>query len=165
MAIEKIQDPIRHLREEHDAVLEVVDGLEVAVADLPGARRDEALGALREGLAFLEREVRRHAGVEEKVLYPALGKHVPNQTIEVMLEEHRDIWWAMDLLAKGLEGGDRHLNEVRWHATALVDLLRRHVDKENNVLFMMVAQMLSDREYEDLARAMHQVLQTRKVAG
>jgi hemerythrin-like domain-containing protein len=165
MAIEKIQDPIRHLREEHDAVQEVVDGMEVAVADLLGARRDEAIRTLREGLAFLDREVRRHASVEEQVLYPALGKHVPSQTIEVMIEEHRDIWWAMDLLAKGLEGGERHLNEVRWHATALVDLLRRHVDKENNVLFMMVAQMLSDREYEDLARAMHQMVLAREGVG
>jgi hemerythrin-like domain-containing protein len=79
-----------------------------------------------------------------------------------MTEEHRDIGWAMDRLAEALAAGDRALGEVRWHATTLVDLLRRHIDKENNALFLMVTQMLSDCEYEDLARVMHEVLAARR---
>jgi hemerythrin-like domain-containing protein len=157
-----LEDPIRLLRQEHDAVLEVVDSMELAVADLQGSRKSEALASLRNGLEFLEKEVRAHGKVEEEVLYPALGRHVPRQTIETMIEEHRDLWWALDLLGKALEAAEPSVNEVRWQATALVDLMRRHVDKENNVLFMMVAQMLSNQEYEDLAHAMDETLQARK---
>ena len=39
----KTQDPIKHLRQAHDAVLEVVDRIELAVSDLQGSRREEAL--------------------------------------------------------------------------------------------------------------------------
>ena len=52
----------------------------------------------------------------------------------------------------------------RSHATALVDLLRRHIDRENIVLFMMVSQMLSDEECETLAKAVHDFRQTRQQA-
>jgi hemerythrin-like domain-containing protein len=157
-----IEDPIHRLRQEHDATLEVVDSMELAVADLLGPRQEEAYATLRGGLEYLEREVREHGQVEEKVLYPALRRHVPRQTIEVMLEEHKDLWWAMDLLAKALAPPAPSVNEVRWQGTALVDLLRRHIDKENNVLFMMVAQMLSDQEYRALAEALEHTLQARK---
>jgi hemerythrin-like domain-containing protein len=79
-----------------------------------------------------------------------------------MIAEHSDIWWAMDLLADGLGREEVRISQLRWHATALADLLRRHIDKEDNVLFMLVAQMLPDREYEALARAMHEVLRSRR---
>jgi hemerythrin-like domain-containing protein len=156
-----IEDPVQRLREEHEKVLEALDTMEDAIAELPGPRRSEAFHTLAEALGFLEHEVRSHDTLEEEVLYPSLGRHVPAQTLEIMMEEHRDIGWAMERLTQGLAAGERALGEVRWHATALVDLLRRHIDKENNAVFLMVTQMLSDREYEDLARVMHEVLAAR----
>lgn len=155
----KIEDPIKLLRQDHDAVLDVLDGMEVAVADLAGPRRAEASQTLKQGLAFLEREVQRHVQLEEEVLYPALRRHVPATTIDIMLDEHGDVAWAMDLLGRALRND--HMNEMRWHSTALVDLLRRHIDQENNVLFMMTSQMLSDAEYDDLARALHALVEGR----
>jgi hemerythrin-like domain-containing protein len=154
----KLEDPIRLLREEHDRVLEVADSMEMAVADLQGPRRREAWTRLNDGLAFLETAIRGHQGIEETTLYPALARHAPQETIDVMLEEHADIGWAMDRLAKDLTKEASYRSELRWHATALVDLLRRHIDKENNVLFMMVSQMLPDSEYDELARAIHALL-------
>jgi hemerythrin-like domain-containing protein len=130
--------------------------------DLKGTRRKEALGALREGLTWLESEVRAHGRLEESVLYPALGRHVPAHTIASMIAEHSDIWWAMDLLADELGRPEVRFSQLRWHVTALVDLLRRHIDKEDNVLFLMVSQMLPDREYEALAKAMHDTLRGRR---
>lgn len=157
-----LEDPIHRLRQDHDSTLEVVDRMELAVADLLGPRQAEAQATLRGGLEYLEKEVRDHSQMEEKILYPALRRHVPRQTIEIMLEEHQDLWWAMDLLGKALGAAVPSVNEVRWQATALIDLMRRHIDKENNVLFMMVAQMLSDQEYHALAEALEQMLLARK---
>lgn len=159
-----IEDPVQLLREEHGKVLELLDTMEDAIAELPGPRRSEAFRTLADGLRILEHEVRAHDTLEEEVLYPSLGRHVPALTLEVMVEEHRDIGWAMDRLAQGLSAGDRALGEVCWHATTLIDLLRRHIDKEDNALFLLVTQMLSDREYEDLARVMHEVLSARRQA-
>ena len=97
--------------------------------------------------------MRAHGTREEEHLYPALGRHVPKLTIDIMLEEHRDLWWRLDALARVLSTAEPSLNDLRWKTTAVVDLLRRHIDKENDVLFMMAAQMMSDREYAELSRA------------
>ena len=150
----KLQDPIHLLKEEHDATLAELERMELAVADLNGARRAQALQRLQGGLDFLHAAVRAHGEREEQVLYPVLGRHVPKQTVEVMLEEHKELWWEMDLLQAALRRRDPPHNEVRWHAIALIDLLRRHIDKENNVIFLMTAQMLSEQEYRDLAEAL-----------
>jgi hemerythrin-like domain-containing protein len=154
----KIEDPIRLLRDEHDKVLDVLDRMEAAAADLQGTRRGEALDRLRQGLQWLEQEVRPHSRLEEETLYPALARHVPAQTVSAMIEEHGEIAWSLDLVGRGLAGAGRPGGELRWQVTALVDQMRRHIDKENNVLFMMAAQMLSDHEYEGLARAIHALI-------
>jgi len=153
----EIGDPIQALKREHDAALEQLGRMELAVADLNGVRRSQAIQVLRSGLQYLEREVRAHGALEEEVLYPTLGRHVPRQTIEVMLQEHKELWWEMDQLDHALRSAEPRSNEVRWHAIALVDLLRRHIDKENNVIFLMTAQMLSEREYRDLGEALARV--------
>ena len=150
----KLQDPIHLLREEHDTTLAELERMELAVADLNGARRAQALQTLQNGLRFLDTAVRAHGEREEQLLYPVLGRHVPKQTVDVMLEEHKELWWEMDLLETALRRQDPPHQEVRWHAIALIDLLRRHIDKENNVIFLMTAQMLSEQEYRDLAEAL-----------
>jgi len=155
---DSIEDPVRHLRDEHDNVLEMVDRMEIAADDLSGRRRAEALAVLREGLLFLKKEVGAHMELEEEILYPALAKHVPVQMVMVMLEEHRDISWALARLEQSLEAGLRAKSALRWHATSVVDLIRRHIDKENNVLFMMAAQMLTGDEYEALTVALNAAL-------
>ena len=68
-----IEDPVQLLREEHEKVLEVVDAMEFAIADLLGPRRAEAHRTLTDGLQFLEHDVRAHETLEEEVLYPSLG--------------------------------------------------------------------------------------------
>jgi hemerythrin-like domain-containing protein len=158
---QSIEDPIRFLRDEHDSVLEMVDRMEIAADDLSGPRRAEALAVLREGLRFLKEEVSAHMGLEEEILYPALAKHLPVQMVMVMLEEHRDISWALARLEHSLGSGRKAKSDQRWSATSVVDLMRRHIDKENNVLFMMASQMLSGDEYKALTDALSAAVATR----
>ena len=157
----KVEDPIHLLRTEHDATLAQLDRMELTVADLNGARRKQALATLLEALNSLEREMRAHSRLEEELLYPALGLHVPKLTVGVMLEEHNELWWQMDQLRSALTHRDPSANAVRWHAIALFDLLRRHLDKENNVIFLMTAQMLSEQEYRGLAEALAKMHEAR----
>ena len=152
--MKKIQDPIQLLRSEHDLALEHVDCMELAASELNTPRHTEALETLRHGLDYLVREVRAHGKTEEEILYPALGRHVPKQIIESLLDEHKELWWKMALLDDVLRRKQPPPNEVRWHVVALIDSLRRHIDRENNMIFLMTAQMLSEREYGDLAEAL-----------
>lgn len=152
--MKQAQDPIQLLKSEHDAALEQVDRMELAASELNTPRHDEALEVLRRGVDYLEREVRAHGKLEEEVLYPALGRHVPKQMIQSLLHEHKELWWKMDLLDNALRQEPPPTNEVRWHAVALIDSLRRHIDRENNMVFLMTAQMLSEQEYGDLAEAL-----------
>ncbi len=148
------QDPIQLLKAEHDAALEQVERMELAASELNTPRQQEALESLRRGIDYLEREVRAHGKLEEEVLYPALGRHVPKQIVESLIDEHKELWWKMDLLDNVLQRKQPPMNEVRWHAVALIDAMRRHIDKENNMVFLMAAQMLSEKEYGDLAEAL-----------
>jgi hemerythrin-like domain-containing protein len=158
----QVGDPIQRLKREHDATLEQLDRMELAVTDLNGVRRNQAFQLLRSGLEHLEQEVRAHSALEEEVLYPALGRHVPKQTVDVMLQEHQELWWEMDQLDQALRSDEIRTNEIRWHTIALLDLLRRHIDKENNVIFMMTAQMLSQQEYRDLGEALAKMCEARR---
>jgi hemerythrin-like domain-containing protein len=160
-----IEDPIQHLLEDHEKVLEVLDDFELAIVDLLGSCRAQAVQRLRDGLEILELEVHAHGKLEESILYPTLGRHLPAQTIETLAAEHTDIRWAMDLLASGLRRGkDAPVTELHWYAVAVVDLLRRHMEREGDVLFGLVSHVLSGSEYETLARAMHEFLHGRPQA-
>jgi len=75
----QVQDPIHLLKVEHDATLAELESMELAVADLNGARRAQALATLQKGLDFLEHEVRAHGQLEEDVLYPALDSMFPSR--------------------------------------------------------------------------------------
>ena len=157
-----IEDPIQRLRDDHDAVLGVLDDFEAALFDLLGARPREAARRLRDGLAGLEVEVRKHGELEESILYPTLRKHVTTPTIEGLTDEHAEIRRAIELLAKALgDNADTAVTELHWLAVSVVDLLRRHMEREADVLFGLVAHELSGSEYESLAHAMHQYLHER----
>ena len=151
------RDPIELLKSEHDAALEQIDRMELAASELNTPRHTKALETMLRGLDYLESEVRAHSKLEEEVLYPALGRHVPREIIESLLDEHKELWWKMDLLDSALRRNQPPLNEVRWHAVALIDAMRRHIDRENNMIFLMAAQMLSEQEYGDLAEALAQM--------
>jgi hemerythrin-like domain-containing protein len=99
----------------------------------------------------------RHHAKEENLLFPLLGEkgfspdHGP---VAVMLSEHvmgRDF----------VNGASRGIHEFKkGNATALqlvfenisgyANLLQNHISKENNVLFRMADQVLSDEEQQDL---------------
>jgi len=157
-----VEDPIQRLRDDHDAVLGVLDDFEAALIDLLGARPQDAARRRRSGLEVLEVEIQEHGELEESILFPILRNHVAPHAIEHLANEHAEIRRAMELLANGLRAGTNPpVTELHWLAVAVVDLLRRHMDREADVLFVLVAHELSEPEYESLAHAMHQFLHGR----
>jgi hemerythrin-like domain-containing protein len=153
-----MKQPTATLREEHDAILRMLDAAESAARRL---QRGEAIRfELLEGMSeffglFLDK---CHHGKEEEILFPALkqkGMPVDGGPIGVMLREHdqgRELAARMRELAAAYKAGDQAAGAA-WAESlkAYASLLREHILKENGVLFPMAENMLSAEEENALA--------------
>ena len=145
------------LRKEHDAILKMLDATEEA------ARRIGAGGTVKvetlEGLIEFFRLFadKCHHGKEEDLLFPLLesrGMPRVGGPTGVMLHEHeqgRALIKRMVEAAAGCRRGEKA--EAAWAEAArgYTELLRQHIHKENNILFVMAENMLSPDEQKQLA--------------
>lgn len=98
-----------------------------------------------------------HHGKEEGMLFPELEKKgIPKEggPIEVMLIEHeegRSFQKQMREAAVNLEELEAKRKLVQA-ARGYIELLRQHIWKEDNVLFKMAEQVLSETEDEQLTK-------------
>jgi hemerythrin-like domain-containing protein len=139
------------LIDEHEAVLVALHILEkVAIAIT--ARNDQACGHLEQLLDLFKGFVDRcHHAKEEDVLFPELMKRGVKREggpIGVMLAEHEVGRGHVRALADGLaqlRGGEAAaVAAIHEHTEAYCDMLRAHIQKENNVLFPMADQLIPE---------------------
>ncbi len=152
------------LRHEHEAILKMLD-----VADEVNRRIERNTPVRAEVLAGLVEFFRLfadkcHHGKEEDLLFPAMeakGLSRREGPIAVMLAEHdqgracvREMAAAADGIAARTNG-----SASRWLSAAgkFSSLLRAHIDKENNVLFVMAERILSNDEQSKLAEDFERV--------
>jgi hemerythrin-like domain-containing protein len=148
------------LRQEHDAILRMLDATEEIARRLRNHQRVEPQ-VLDHLLEFFRLFADRcHHGKEEDLLFPLLEKKgMPRGggPIGVMLMEHdqgRGLVGQMAIAGKEYATGDSAA-DLRW-AVAAADyagLLREHIAKENEVLFVMAERMLTPAEQQELAQA------------
>lgn len=143
------ETPTEALRAEHERILEVLEAFEET------AERAERGGitweALEEFLAFFRLYVGAcHHGKEEDLLFPALeerGLPASGGPLAVMLEEHRkgrELVEAMSLeLPRAREGAAGAAVRLADAAREYVDLLRRHIGKENPAVFDAADRLLT----------------------
>jgi hemerythrin-like domain-containing protein len=149
--------PIDELKKEHQAILTALRILEEATAKIGKAGAADRVPDIEQLLGFFKVFVDQcHHGKEEKLLFPALeqiGVSREGGPIGVMLAEHvlgRLNISGMQAALNNIQSGDnRAVGALKESAVAYIDLLRRHIDKEDNVLFQIAAVRLSD---EKLAR-------------
>ena len=98
-----------------------------------------------------------HHAKEEDLLFPVLeSRGVPNEggPIGVMLHEHRlgrQYVGAMAAALERLGAGDATArSDLVRAAHDYLDLLRQHISKEDNVLFMMGDQVMTEADQTDL---------------
>jgi hemerythrin-like domain-containing protein len=154
-----VDHPIKLLRREHDEALAVLDRLEIAVHDLaaPGA-----LAAVKEAIAFLDEDLRAHNEREEETLFPALERYLPSQgPTAVMRFEHRELWNLLGDLESAMRNTPLSSPVIFQRGMAAADLLRRHIAKENGILFPMAEQLLSPDEMSVIARQMESLMEAR----
>lgn len=136
----KTQSPTDILREEHDKVLKVLDGLERGI----GARD---IAALKKGIALLEREFSLHSlRKEEEALFPEIEKFIPREggPTGMMVMEHRELVGLIKSFKQYLKTGD--VGKLGDAGGRIFSILRPHISKENDILFMIADMHLDDRQ-------------------
>lgn len=152
-------DPIDALYDEHEAALRELERLRVAAKSLDGPQA-AGLADLEAALAFLATEIRAHNAWEEDHLFPKLELYTgPQGPCMVMRAEHRQLWDLYDRVGPVLtavkEGRatQDETAQLSRIASAIVDLLVAHIEKENQILFPMARNMLRPAEIEALRAA------------
>ena len=144
------------LRQEHDAILKMLEAAEEAARriDAGGLIRRETLSGISEFLRLFADKC--HHAKEEDLLFPLLeSRGMPREggPTGVMMHEHVEGRAFVRQMAEASEacnwGED---SQKKWAAAArgYIELLRQHIFKENNILFVMAENMLSPEEQEKL---------------
>ena len=153
-------DPIKDLTEEHEAVRLTLRVLEKINTDIDRSGKianGDHIDALLEFFSVFVDKC--HHGKEEKLLFPALEEvGVGNEggPIGVMLAEHRQgrelvgaMRAAMTQHRQGVAAAATRFSEA---AKAYIDLLNRHIEKENNVLFSIAERHLPKDTLSELKK-------------
>ena len=139
------------LRNEHDAILFVLQILDKMLQSKEKSR-EAMLQYYGELVYFLQIFADKcHHGKEELYLFQEmvrLGIANKGGPIGVMLEEHVRGRGYIAHMSKALKENDL----ITFHDAAVKyrDLLRQHIEKENNILFRMADQILDEKEQDAL---------------
>jgi hemerythrin-like domain-containing protein len=143
---------IDDLKHEHDALLsalQILEGMGTQVASGKNADKKD----IHNLISFLREFADKFDhGKEERILFPALTRAgIPEKggPIRVMLSEHNQ---GRNLI-KDMEDAISHrLNYAKFAEVAkeYTNLLRAHIQKENNVLFPMAEQTLTPSQLASL---------------
>lgn len=127
-----------HCCHHHNCIEELRTDHEIILAELAKLEADPA-GYAKEFLAFTRNFAEPHHHKEEEVLFPALeSKGIPKEggPIGVMLMEHEiKRGYVRDLAAGKIEAAGK-----------IISLLREHIVKENDILYPLAEQVLSEGE-------------------
>jgi len=148
--------PVEELMGEHRLIERVLDAMEARLnearsAGFPAEFFEQALDF------FVNFADGRHHYKEEQALFPVLrekGVPVEGGPIGVMLHEHEQgracLKGIRESLPAARAGSADAVEAIFAYAAEYVQMLRRHIWKEDNVLFRMASQMLTSAEVEGL---------------
>jgi hemerythrin-like domain-containing protein len=162
--------PIEDLKAEHEAVkitLRVLDSICMEAEKTGQLTHPEHLEQL---IAFFATFVDRcHHGKEEELLFPALeevGVSREGGPIGVMLKEHQqgrnNVAKMKAAMMRYREGDRGAVGDLTNNAHAYITLLNQHIDKENNVLFSIADNNLSDEKQVELWEGFEKI-ETQKI--
>ncbi len=164
--------PIKDLKMEHDAVQITLRILDKICQKIEQSGEIIDLQHLDQLLEFFKVFVDKcHHGKEEELLFPALenvGVSREGGPINVLLHEHqqgREYIQAMNAaLSRYSEGNPKAIGEFIITATAYINLLNQHIDKENGVLFPLAETHLSEQEQAKLWEGF-ELIETQKIGA
>jgi hemerythrin-like domain-containing protein len=168
-----MMNPIEELVTEHEAVqltLQILDRIQAEIENTGSIATPDDLAQL---LDFFTVFVDRcHHSKEEELLFPALeavGVSRAGGPIGVLLDEHAQgrqyVAGMKRAFSDYLAGHREAVQTIRTQAEAYTGLLRRHIDKENQVLFPLAARHLPPAKLAELKAGFDRIEETRIGAG
>lgn len=147
--------PIEILSNDHKVVLEKLKVMEQAINDLKSPAAKKTFADLK---VFLKKEVDIHFKKEEDALFPEIEKFMPRDAGPVgqMLLEHQDLYKYEDNFIKGVDLLSENENSgeasklIKENGINYINLLREHIYKEDNILFMMADMHLDDDQIKEI---------------
>lgn len=155
-------DPFEKLAACHQHVLGTLAELERALADLRGPEpfSDRLRATVGDTLTLIQVAIPLHSADEEQTLFPRLRErapfadapHTPMDCMESDHVEHREM--AASLARASMK---RDAAALERAARNLIAEYREHISKEDEVLFPMARELLTDpAELAEMAREMHE---------
>jgi hemerythrin-like domain-containing protein len=143
----------QQLKDEHEGIKLMLNIMEVICNDLEKGK-DLNMDHFEKILDFIKGFADKcHHGKEEDILFPDLINHgLPKEggPISVMLYEHqlgRDHIRRLSNAFNELKNGNkRSVSDIISSSRNYIELLRNHIEKENNILFMMADRVLNEKE-------------------
>ena len=156
---------IKELITEHEAIRLTLKILNRITSEIEKTEKIPYPEYLKQLFEFFSVFVDRcHHGKEEDLLFPALeavGISRDGGPIGVMLNEHQQ---GRDLVSKMKHALSQYLNgdagsaqKLKGSADAYIGLLNLHIDKENNVLYPMAIQHLSENKLAELENGFNRI--------
>lgn len=152
-----MSDSIAIFYEEHEAVEEQLRRLEQMLPAPEPAGMNAVIGSL-------EADLDHHLAHEEQALFPLLERYLPRDRgpIAVMLLEHAELRQRVGNLRRAFDawrrkaearegGGAAHAGKLLTAAARqVIELLRMHIAKEDQILFPLARRFLSAAEIAEL---------------
>lgn len=172
VAYEDMHPLLQGFRDEHERCVAQLEAFESALGHLqehgPDPRTNDALGRFFE---FMESEVLPHMRREERVLFPLLARRLlesgehsqgdpPTTGVDVLEAEHVQLIQlsavVLNFFGLATRLGDPQarrftLDTAIQHGRELVEVLRLHMFREDNIAFSLAHGMITSEELDALA--------------
>lgn len=149
-----VRHPVDQLRDEHRAVLELLDAMERESTRLHDSGRVDAQFWPHAMRSYRDLHDGRHHFKEEQLLFPALealGLDPQSGPTAVLRGEHtRGRFWVSRV---ELAFDTRDLSRLHGAATGFVEFQRQHIHKEDQILFPLAIRLLPQDVVAVLAAA------------
>ena len=131
------------LRGEHAAFRALLDEIE-GMASFAGE-----VAQIESAMTVLRTEIKSHAALEEKLLFPALEPHVEtDELFAEMRADHEQIKFGLERIEDA-----RDLDEALEAVRQTLDIARRHFKNEEEKLYALAEEVLDDETLIQLGEA------------
>lgn len=140
-------DAISLLRDDHRAVEKLFKQYEETSS--------RAVKTRRTLVDKIIKELAVHAEIEEQLFYPAVRALDPAEESDVLegLEEHHIVTWTLSELEKMPADHERFNAKV----TVLIEMVRHHMEEEEDEIFGAVREKLGRKELQDLGESLEEL--------
>lgn len=185
---ETLVKPLKVLFDDHIKFVAVIDGLESALGDYKSASwemNDSISKRLKDFFRFMDEVTPLHNAMEEKAFFPVLhekliisgecspGDH-PTTAVDIMEDDHIKTLQSSALIfnllgianrLKDAQSRDMLLQIAYDQGRELVETLRLHIFKENEVLFPLAQKVISADEFTVIMSKMERYIHNHEGCG